>query len=239
MELFEAIVNRRSVRKYKPKELEWFKIAQIIEAATFAPSSGNVQDWRFIVVRDRGAIENIAKACFGQHWMETAPVLVVVCSDIRNLKRLYDQRGTDFYSIQNCAAAIQNMLLAAESLEIGSCWVGSFDDNSISDSLGLADFIKPQAIITLGYSDEKPKQPLKTALEHVVYFEAWGAQSGTKIEPSELLKLVKDYGTLNEIRFNKMKNNLSAQKNIFQEKFKKLGKILSDKKLKIVDLFKK
>lgn len=239
MDLFEAIVSRRSVRKYKSKELEWFKIAQIIEAGTFAPSSGNVQDWRFIVVRDRAAIANIAKACFGQHWMETAPALVVVCSDTRNLKRLYDQRGVDFYSIQNCAAAIQNMLLAAESLGLGSCWVGAFDNDAISGNLNLDEFIEPQAILTLGYSDEKPKSPLKTALEHVVYFEAWGAQSGTKIEPSELLKLVKDYGTLNEIRFNKMKNNFSARKSIFEKKFKALGKIFSDTKLKLVELFKK
>jgi len=210
MDLIEAIVQRRSVRKYKSQEVAWFKIAQIIEAGTFAPSSGNSQDWRFIVVRDKGAIANLATISFGQHWMETAPVLIVVCSDTRNLKRLYDSRGVDFYSVQNCAACVQNMLLVAHSIGLGSCWVGSFDDTKVSESLGLEEFIKPQAILTFGYSDEVPKQPLKTSLETVVYFEGWGKQSGTKIEPTELVKLLKDYGSLNEMRVNKVKGDLKS-----------------------------
>lgn len=210
MDLFQAITTRRSVRKYKPIEVEWSKIADILEAGRHAPSAGNLQDWRFIVVRDRANIVALSAAAYDQHWMETAPVCIVVCSDLRNTEKLYGVRGTRLYTIQNSSAAIENMLLVSHAHGLGSCWVGAFDEEEVSGILHLPPFIRAQAIITLGYPNENPKEPLKSGIETVTYFEGWAAQSAKKIDYSELLKYAHEYGTLNELRLNNLKNKIST-----------------------------
>lgn len=208
MDLFEAITKRRSIRKYQKKEVEWYKIAEMIEAARYAPSAGNLQDWRFIVVRERSNIIALASAAYEQHWMESAPACIVVCSDLRNTERLYGIRGTRLYTIQNASAAVENMLLTAQANGLGTCWVGAFNEDEISGIFHLPPFIRPQAIVTLGYAEEKPKEPLKTGLETITYFESWGSLSGRKVVPEEMLKYGHEYGELNEIRLGKAKDGI-------------------------------
>ena len=81
METLDCIKSRRSIRKYREdKAVEFEKLARIIEAGTLAPSAGNLQDWKFILVVELAARKKIAEACLQQYWMETAPVHIVVCS---------------------------------------------------------------------------------------------------------------------------------------------------------------
>jgi len=131
VETFEVIKNRRSIRKYKPIPLNWDDVAKILDAAHYAPTSGNQQCWKFIVVQSKKIKEEIAKACFEQTWIETAPVIIVVCSDIEKMERAYGIRGKMFYAVQECAAAVENALLTAESIGISTCWVGAFDDAAL------------------------------------------------------------------------------------------------------------
>lgn len=208
MDLFEAITKRRSIRKYQPKDVEWFKIADMIDSARYAPSAGNLQDWRFIVVKERSNIVALASASYEQHWMESAPVCIVVCSDLRNTERLYGVRGTRLYTIQNSSAALENMMLTAYSHGLGTCWVGAFNEDEVSGIFHLPPFIRPQAILTVGYADEKPKEPLRTSVETITYFESWGSLSGRKVVPTEMLKYGHEYGDLNEIRVGKLKDGI-------------------------------
>ena len=159
MEVFECINTRRSIRNYLDIPVEWDKVGTILEAGRLAPNSGNIQDYNFIVVQDEEKRKTIAEASLRQHWMSKAPVYIVVCADLKKSERFYGVRGNRLYSIQNCAAAIENMLLTANSLGLGACWVGAFDENVVSRVLGIPDYARPQAIITIGYSDEKPKTP--------------------------------------------------------------------------------
>lgn len=173
METIECINTRRSIRKYKDKPVEWDKIVTVLNAGRMAPSAGNLQNWKFIVVREDDVRKKIAQACLEQSWMETAPVHIVVVAEPEKAKRYYGSRGEFLYSIQNCAAAIENMLLAAHDIGLGTCWIGAFNEDLIRRAVNLPEHVTPQAVITLGYADEKPIRPPKTRLEYVVWLEKW------------------------------------------------------------------
>lgn len=173
MEVAECIRNRRSVRDFLNTPVEKEKVGQILEAGKQAPSAGNQQTWKFIVVREPGLRVQIANACVQQLWVGHAPVIIVVCADMEKMKRFYGERGEHFYSIQSCAAAVENMLLTAHDLGLGACWVGAFDEASIATILGIPEGARPQAIIPIGYAARVPKEPVEYKLETVCYIEQW------------------------------------------------------------------
>lgn len=174
MDVFELIKKRRSIRSYKRIAVEKDKIAKILEAGHYAPSAGNLQSWKFIVVKDKTTRDKVVEAALNQTWMSTAPVLIVVCANLEKIAKYYSTRGERLYAVQECAAAIQNMLLAAEELGLATCWVGAFDEVSLKRTLDIPDSARPQAIITLGYAGEKVPVPSKYKLRDVVYFEKYG-----------------------------------------------------------------
>ena len=91
--LFEIIKGRRSIRKFKPDPVPEEELREILEAATWAPSAGNTQEWRFIVVRDPGLKRELAAAAMEQRFLSEAPVVVVVCADLERIRRAYGERG--------------------------------------------------------------------------------------------------------------------------------------------------
>jgi nitroreductase len=149
------------------------KIGKILEAGRAAPSSGNLQNWMFIVVDDEGKRKKIAEACFQQDWMAKAPIHLVVCSKPLEAQRFYGIRGERLYSIQNAAAAAENMLLMAHDQGLGACWVGAFDEEHVKDILGIVKEARPQIIIPLGYADEEPLAPSKFKLDNIAYWNKW------------------------------------------------------------------
>jgi nitroreductase len=117
--------------------------------------------------------KELAKAALDQGFVARSPVVIVVCSDLYAASDAYGQRGSGLYSIQNTAAAIENMLLAAWSRGLGSCWVGAFNEERVKDSLVLPTNIRPLAIITLGYPLRIPAKPRRRNLKDVVHAERW------------------------------------------------------------------
>lgn len=174
MDVINAILDRRSIRKYLNKPVEFEKITLILKAGINAPSSGNLQDYRFIIITDKDLIRNIAEHCTEQYWIAQAPALVLVCSDTERAESYYGLRGKRLYSVQNAAAAVQNMLLAAHDLDLGACWVGSFDEDFINDTLKIPEIVRPQALITLGYPDESPNPKEKEDIDSMVFFNEYG-----------------------------------------------------------------
>ncbi len=173
METEKCIKLRRSARSYLKKEVDIDLVAEVIDAARYAPSSGNIQNWKFVLVKDEKTRNSIASICKDQAFVAKAPVIIVVYAEIKRIKILYGIRGEALYSIQNCAAAIQNMIIRAHDLGLATCWVGDFDEKKLNDVLGASGDIRPQAIITLGYASEhRPtkKQPLK----NFIFFDKWG-----------------------------------------------------------------
>ena len=173
MELLESIKNRRSIKKYLDLEVPKEKVGMVIDAGASAPSSGNIQNWRFVIVKDKESRKRLADSALQQHWMETAPVHIIVCAVIDTAKQFYGLRGEKLYSIQNCASAIQNMLLMAHSLGLGACWVRSFDEEKVRRILAITENARPQAIITLGIPDEKPPEPSRIPLTHIAFLEKY------------------------------------------------------------------
>jgi len=173
MDAIETIRTRRSVRKYKNQEVEWDLIGEILQSALDAPSSGNMQNWKFIVVKDLEKRKKIAKACLDQDWMQNAPVHIIVCAEPEKAKRFYGIRGERLYTIQNCANAMTNMLITAHSIGLGACWVGAFEEDMLKRTLEIPDYVRPQAIITVGHAAEQPQKPNKYRLYDMVFLEKW------------------------------------------------------------------
>ena len=166
MKLEDAIKNRRSIRKYKDKAVSDRQIRQIIEAGMSAPSAGNLQSRYFYVVNDAATKEALATAAYDQGFISEVPVAIVVCADLR-IGSEYGSRGVSLYAPMDCAAAIQNMLLAAHSLGLGTCWVGAFDENKVAEIMDAPEDLRPVAIIPIGVPAESPRPPSKLKFDEV------------------------------------------------------------------------
>jgi nitroreductase len=176
MNVLDAILNRRSVRDFNSKPVEFEKLTLILESAANAPSAGDLKDFKFIVVTNKNVRQEISELAMQQYWMATAPLFIIVLSDYSMTKELYKERGERLFSVQSSAAAIQNILLSAKSLDLSSCWVGAFDENRLKTLLSIPDNLRPQAIIPIGYSDSNPKIEKVPELETMVFFNSFGSK---------------------------------------------------------------
>ena len=175
MDIFTAIKTRKSVREYLDIPIPEDLIAGIVEAGSFAPSAGDKQNWKFVVVRDQSRKNDIATDCNEQYWMAKAPVHIVICSDEGMNQKFFGKRS-QLYSIQNCAVAAENMLLAAHSMDIGACFVSQFDEIELANDIGLSSNARVQGIITLGYPTEhEVHKRQQKKLHEVMNFESYGS----------------------------------------------------------------
>lgn len=170
--IFSLIKSRRSTRKYLDYDVTDELIEKILEAAGYAPSAGNFQPYELIVVKNAETRKYIASVC-NQPWMVEAPVHIVACTNMK-IASLYEERGMKLYGVQDTALAVGNLMLAAESLGLRTCWVGAFGEAQLSILLHCPEYVRPAAIITLGYSDEKAKEPPKHGVEKFAHLEKFG-----------------------------------------------------------------
>ena len=171
----ENIKSRVSVRKFKKADVSDSMIDDILIAASYAPSAGNHQPWEFVIVRDDKAKQQLAHAAFDQNWMTSAPVLIVACINMRIAAANYGERGEKLYCIQDVANATENILLAATALGLGTCWVGSFSEPMVSTIIHAPDYVRPAAIVAVGWPAEvpaaEPRHPLRDFAHHDVFGE--------------------------------------------------------------------
>lgn len=144
--VLEAIRNRRSIREYTGAEIEAEKLLAILEAGMWAPSGLNNQPWRFVTIRDAAVREQVAQQTHYDHIVRTAAAIIAVYLDKGDM---YD----DVKDHQSAGACIQNMLLAAEALELGAVWLGQILKNkaAVNRILDLEDNLELMAVIALGY----------------------------------------------------------------------------------------
>lgn len=171
MDVFEAIRDRRSIRKYLDLPVEWDKVGSILEAGRLAPSAGNLQGWKFIVIRDLNKRKRLAEAAGQQYWMEQAPVFIVIVGVFNKHERFFGQRGKELYAIQDCAMAAMQMMLAAQALGLGTCFVSALQEDKVGEIILIRGGARPMGIITVGYAAEKPVMPLRYRLENFCYLE--------------------------------------------------------------------
>ena len=169
VEVFEAIKGRRSVRAFKPTPVEEADLKRILDAARWAPSAGNRQPLELVVVRNPGVKQGLVRAARGDSFIAEAPVAIVVCANVARTSGRYGRRGEELFCIQDTAASVQNILLAAHALGYGACWVGAFDENETARVIEAPRGIRPVAIIPLGRPAEKPSAPPRRALSEIVH----------------------------------------------------------------------
>ncbi|MCL2213498.1 MAG: nitroreductase family protein [Oscillospiraceae bacterium] len=161
---------RRSVREYTDAPVSDAHLATILEAAKVTPSSGNTQPWHIFAIRSPELRAEIVAASSTQAFIATSPVLLVICADIPRNTQRYGERGQHLYCLQDTAALIQNILLQATELGLGTCWIGAFKEEEVSRILRLPDEMRPIAMTPLGHPVAIPNpRPRREVEEFVTY----------------------------------------------------------------------
>jgi nitroreductase len=171
----EKVFLRRTCKEFSSKPVPDDNINLIIEAGRLAPNAGNLQNWRFIVIKSQDQKEKLGAASYNQRWIADAHILVVIASDEVQGARFYDERGS-FFNIQNCAMAAENMLIAASILGVDSAFISGFDEEEVRGVLGIPDDYKPQGIVALGKALFQPDFPQKKELNDILFFDSFGVK---------------------------------------------------------------
>lgn len=170
MDIFQALRTRRSIRKYTNEPVNDAHLRQILEIAMLAPSARNEQPWQFVVIRDAGTRAKIAKTSPYTHMAADAPLVIIVCGDLR------EDKAENMW-VQDCAAATENILLAARGLELGSVWCGVHPVKEREEHcravLGLPQEIIPFALICIGHPAQKFSELDRYNPERV-HLDNWG-----------------------------------------------------------------
>lgn len=212
MELSECIKTRRSVRDYEKKDVPDDLIGQIVGAGILAPSAGNTQPWEFIVVKDKEMKRELAIASLRQRHVNEAPVLIVVCANLKKSEDKYRERGKKLYSIQDTAAAIENMLLTVNDLGLGAVWVGSFEEDKVKTLLNIPETVRPVAIITIGFPIPYKKETKKQRIpfENLTWSEKYGQKFSWIEKRGGEWKLKTEPGLLQK-RVEKLKDEITSR----------------------------
>lgn len=173
MDLDKAIKERHSVRHYTDRKVSLKDIVQIMNAGRLIPAAGNVHTIKFVLIEDSEMKKKLAMAAYEQHFIETAPYVIVVCSDVTRIKHSYGERGL-IYARQQAGAAIENILLKITDLGLASCWTGAFHDITVKKLLKIPENIIVEALIPVGYSASKKVERAKHDLDKIVYVGKWG-----------------------------------------------------------------
>jgi len=200
-DIIGLLKDRRSIREYIPKEVPESVLNSILEVAMWAPSAHNAQPWRFIVIRDLALKLKLAEA-MARRWkrdlakngvserdrenltrasverFSSAPIVMVSCLTMVEMHHYPDkkrQRIESIMAVQSVAAAIENMLLAAHAMGLGTCWLCAplFCPETVRKLLTLPSDFEPQALITLGYPAERPLPPPRKSLKEIVHLNGW------------------------------------------------------------------
>jgi nitroreductase len=175
MNIYKALNERRSVRKYKTDPVPDEKLKRVLEAARVAPSWKNQQCWKFIVIRDNEQKKAVS-ACVPDSnpakraVTETAPVVVVLCADPQGSG---NQDNKDFYML-DAGIAMQQLMLAAHAEGLGTCWVGWFEEEIARAACGVPADYRVVALTPLGTPEVLSSKRARKELEEIVFSEKWG-----------------------------------------------------------------
>lgn len=178
--VFDAILGRRSIRTYlDDREVEHEKILKLLKAGMAAPSACNIQPWEFIVITEKDIVDKIKKST-AEYGNYNAPVVIVVCGYSEFIPWEGDEGEAD------CCAAIENMLIAATAMELGSVWIGGFNPSSIRKLLDIPEHVLPVGVVYFGYPAEQ-KEPRTQYIEEAVYWQKYDPEREHRPRPGNLI----------------------------------------------------
>jgi nitroreductase len=167
MDAMEAILTRRSIRKYRPEVVPTELIDQLLAAGMSAPSAQHKNPWQFVVITDRKVMDEIPKFHPYSNMLKEAPLAFCVCGDIAIAPQ---------YWVQDCSAVAENILIAARALGLGGVWLGVYPIpervSGLRNLLKLPENIMPLGLLSIGYpAEEKPRS---AGLEPArVHYNSW------------------------------------------------------------------
>ena len=200
--VYDALRERRSVRKYLARPVPKKTIKEVLVAAGWAPSAHNAQPWRFIILADALVKRELAEA-MAESWaadiakdglniepekfkfrverFATAPVLILACLTMDGMDNFSDEKRQKCerdLAMQSLAAALENMLLAAHAKGLGACWfcAPGFCKETVRKVLKIPDDVEPEALIAMGYPAEEPPVPSKKPLGDYCFRDRWGVK---------------------------------------------------------------
>ncbi|HHT75248.1 MAG TPA: nitroreductase family protein [Methanomassiliicoccaceae archaeon] len=163
MEVMTAIRGRRSIRKYRPREIPTEVLEEVLEAGRLAPSAGNRQAWELIIVTDKGTLGELVPACKNQQF-------VGECSAFLAAVEVPGQR----WSMTDLTIMMDHLTLAAHEKGLGTCWIGAFDKDAIGKLLGVPPDRSVAVCMTLGYPDEDPSPRSRKSPQELYHWERYG-----------------------------------------------------------------
>lgn len=189
----ESIKNRRTIRKYKSKEVSEELLNELLTDAFRAPTMGNMQLYSVVVTRDPAMKDKLAPLHFNQPMVKAAPVVLTFCADYNRFCKWCEQRqavpGYDnFLSFMNAVTdallVTQNFTVLAEEKGLGTCFLGTtlYNAGPIIEALHLPKLVIPVATLTVGYPDELPTQPDRLPLEGIIHQETYSDYSVEAID---------------------------------------------------------
>lgn len=168
-DFFETVHRRHSIRKYHPDmPVEQEKLQAILATACAAPSAGDLQAYRIIVVTDTASRTALREAANGQPFIAEAPVCLVFCCDRERSAQEFGERGQNLYAVQDATIAAAYAQLAVVAAGMGSTWVGYFDAEAVRAAVDLDPGLEPIAMLSLGYPAELPEPTPRRRMDEVV-----------------------------------------------------------------------
>lgn len=178
----DAILRRRSVRRFRPDPVPDDLLRLVLEAGTLAPTGGNMQPWEFLLVEDPAMKEALVNETYSgyysgpgnpQRWIASAPVLIVL---LCNFKRTLARYGESALKIAplDVAAAAENMILTAAHNGLGSCWVAGFREEEVCRLLGLPELVRPMGLLPIGWPAEEPAAKPRLPLRLITHRDRYG-----------------------------------------------------------------
>lgn len=163
MEVLEAIVKRRSIRKYVPLPVPEEKLQRVLQAAQAAPSASNRQEYRFIVVKDQETRNRLVHAAADQGFLAEAGVVIVACATDPSRR----------WHAVDIAIAIDHMTLVAAAEGLGTCWIGAFEEEAVKSLLGIPEGVRATLLLVLGVPAEEGRPRRRKSLDELVMAEKW------------------------------------------------------------------
>lgn len=182
MDVFDAIKNRRSIRAFKSTPVDPKTLDTILEAGRLAPSWGNTQTWRFVVIQDNTVKEQLADSATppgsrNNRVLKQAPVVIVACAKLnragwREGKPTTDKEG--YWFMFDAGLALENMVLEAQELGIGTLYIGAFDAKKAASVLDVPEGYACVVLLPLGYPDEQPEAKPRKEISEIIFKNKFG-----------------------------------------------------------------
>ena len=166
MDFSELVMNRYSVRAYKPDPVEEEKLTAVLEAARMAPTASNRQPFQLFVVPTEGRQEELQRI-YAKEWFVQAPLIICACGLPGEVWK--GEHGRDYLGV-DVAIAMDHLILAAADLGLGTCWIGAFDADAAREILNLPEGAQPLIFTPLGYPADTPKPKERKSLDELVRY---------------------------------------------------------------------